>query len=336
MSYGTKADRVAGALSRLLHLRGAKQNTIGYLDRYLDLSAEQLFPEPRPITDLRIRRTLVDRVVRTSSLSWTSTHEVLCPRYRQRHEGEYRNNLTAHARWIRPEGAPRDTCLIYVHGWLEPGSWAEEATLFRKWSRELPVDLMHVALPFHGPRKPRESLFSGEYFWTADLVRSMEGVRQAATDARALMAWLREQGYEKVGVTGISLGGAITMLLACLEPLPDCVIPIIAHLQLEAAVEAAPILWRMKHDLEKWGIDAEQRRDLFARLGLSSYQPKLAPERQLWVQAREDVYIDAALAEEQWLAWNQPTILWIDGGHMTFPLHVGTITRRMDDLLRTL
>jgi pimeloyl-ACP methyl ester carboxylesterase len=334
VGYGSRADRVAGALSRLLHLRGAEQNTIGYLDQYLDLPPERLLPEPAPIADLRIHRTLFDRTIRASTLSWTSTHQVICRRYRRRHETDYAKNLTAYARWIRPQGRRRNTCLIYVHGWLEPGSWAEETTLFRKWSRELDVDIVHVALPFHGRRKPPGSLFSGEYFWTADLVRSMEGVRQAVSDTRALMAWLRLQGYGRIAVTGISLGGAITMLLACVEPLPELIIPIIAHLKLEAAVEEAPILWRMKQDLENWGIDREQRHDLFARLGLSSYLPKLAPERQLWIQAREDVYIEAALAEEQWQSWHRPPILWIDGGHMTFPLHLAAITRKIDDFLR--
>ena len=38
MGYGRSADRVAGVMSRLLHLRGAKQNTVGYLHRYLDLA----------------------------------------------------------------------------------------------------------------------------------------------------------------------------------------------------------------------------------------------------------------------------------------------------------
>jgi dienelactone hydrolase len=338
MGYGRSADRVAGALSRLIHLRGAKQNTIGYLHRYLDLPRAELFPPPAEIRDLRMRRTLLDRVRRTSTLSWTSTHEVLCPRYRERHTGEYAANLTAWARWLRPAGEPRRDCLVYVHGWLEPGSWAEEATLFRRWVRDLDVDIVHVALPFHGPRKPKEALFSGEFFWTADLVRSMEGVRQAVCDVRGMVAWLKKQGYARIGITGISLGGAITMLLACLEPLPDFIVPIIAHLELEAAVEEAPILWRMKKDLENWGVDAEQRRDLFKRLGLSSYKPVLAADRQLWIQAREDVYIDAGLAEAQWRVWGEPNILWIDGGHMTFGLHLGPITERMGsfmDLLPT-
>jgi pimeloyl-ACP methyl ester carboxylesterase len=336
MGYGRSADRVAGVLSRVLHLRGAKQNTIGYLHQYLDLPPATLFPEPRPIEDLRIHRTVVDRALRTSTLSWTSTHEVLCQRYRIRHENEYAANLAARARWIRPAGAPRRTCLLYVHGWLEPGSWAEETTLFRKWAKELDTDIVHVALPFHGSRKPREALFSGEFFWTADLVRSMEGVRQAVCDTRSVMAWLRAQGYSRIGVTGISLGGAITMLLGCVEPLPDFIVPIISHLELESAVEEAPILWRMKQDLERWGVDAQQRKDLFRRLGLSSYRPVLAPERQLWIQAREDVYIDALLAEAQWRHWGEPPVLWIDGGHMTFPLHIDAITRRIDEFLGAL
>jgi hypothetical protein len=75
---------------------------------------------------------------------------------------------------------------------------------------------------------------------------------------------------------------------------------------------------------------------LFKRMGLSSYRPLLAPERQLWIQAREDVYIDARLAEAQWQAWGEPHVLWIEGGHMTFPLHVDAITKRMDAFLRTL
>jgi pimeloyl-ACP methyl ester carboxylesterase len=330
MGYGERADRIAGNLSRLLHVRAAREDTSRELEaRYLDLPPELMFPRPPPVEPVELAPRLLDRALRTTTLRWPSTHEILSPRYRERHEGEYRANKTAWARRILAASRPRSTCLVYVHGWLEPGSWVEELTLFRKWLRELDVDILHVALPFHGRRQPRGSLFSGEYFWTADLVRSVEGVRQAVCDARAAIAWARRAGYAKVGVSGISLGGAIVMLLACVEPTPDFIVPIVAHLELEDAVENAPILWRMKHDLERWGVSEQKRRELFGRLGWSRYRSMLAADKQLWVQAREDGYIGADLVRAQWQEWAKPNIRWLEGGHMTFPLHASEITDAM-------
>ena len=334
MGIGKRVDGLAGAFSRILHLRGARENTVVDLDPYLDRTPADLFPAPPPMGDLRIARSALDRVMRSSTLTWTSGHEVLCPRYRVRHEGTYDRNLRAWARWIRPSRHQRTDCLVYVHGWLEPGPWAEESSLFRLWSRALDADIVHVTLPFHGCRTPRSALYSGEYFWTADLVRSLEGVRQAVCDVRTIVQWLRGEGYRRIGVTGLSLGGAITMLQACLEPTPDYIIPIISHLELEDAVEQAPILWRMKRDLNRWGIDKTARRELFRRIGLSKIRPRLAADRQLWVEAREDLYIGADLVAQQWQDWGQPPILWIGGGHMTFPVHIGRITARMADFIQ--
>src|SRR5262249_34581167 len=162
---------------------------------------------------------------------------------RLRHDRDYAVNHTVHARWMRPRGRHRRSLLIYVHGWLEPGPWVEETTLLPVLFRELDTDVAHVQLPFHGKRNPKGALFHGEYFWSADLVRSIEALRQSVIDVRSAMAYFRLQGYERIGITGISLGGSIAMLMACLLPLPDYIVPIIAHLDLGDAVENAPILW---------------------------------------------------------------------------------------------
>jgi alpha/beta hydrolase family protein len=337
MGLARRVDQVVGGLSRILHgVRGAKENTTADLEQYLDLAPEVLFPAPPSLPIVRRHRSLLSRALRRTTLSWRSTHEVICPRYRVRHEDEYRKNRTAWARWLHPRGGPQRACLVYVHGWLEPGSWAEEAALFPRWSKKLGVDLVHVSLPFHGLRNPKSAMFSGEYFWTADLVRSMEAVRQSVHDVRSMVAWLRAEGYAEVGVTGLSLGGAVVMLLACLPPVPDYVIPIIAHMQIGDAVEHAPILWRMRSDLEKWGIDAVARKRLFDRIGLARMRPILPPARQLWIEAREDVYIAAPLVLEQWERWGHPEILWLAGGHMTFPLEIDELTNRMDEFRRGL
>jgi Alpha/beta hydrolase domain containing 18 len=180
--------------------------------------------------------------------------------------------------------------------------------------------VLHLQLPFHGTRKPKSSLYHGEFFWTADLVRSLEAVRQSCLDARTLVAWLRAQGYTEVGVTGISMGASVAMVLACVAPLPNYIAPIIGHLQLAEAIEDAPIFWRMKSDLERFGVGPARRRQIFSRLGLESLRPLLPRDRQMWIMARDDIYIPAPVVERQWRAWGEPPIEWLPGGHMTFAL----------------
>jgi pimeloyl-ACP methyl ester carboxylesterase len=335
MGYGAIVDAVIGSASRLLHVRSTDTDTSGDLGPYLDVPIEEFFPRPERLPDIERHSPpipLVRRVIET--LSWKSGHEPLSASYRARHLGPYRQNLTAYARWMHKRHFRRRSILVYVHGWLEPGSWVEEATLLPMWYRALGVDVAHVQLPFHGRRSPKGQLFHGEWFWTADLVRSLEGVRQAVLDVRSLVAWFRHIGYEEVGVTGLSLGGCIAMLTACVEPLPDYVVPMIAHLELTDAIEEAPILWRMKSDLERFGIDEKKRREIFSRLQLAKAMPKLALDRQLWVAAREDGYLKASLVEQQWQRWGRPPILWVPGGHMTFPMGVKPSIERMKSLPR--
>jgi dienelactone hydrolase len=330
-SVGRGVDRIVGRLTHLLHLRGAQNNTVDDLGPYLGAPTDVLFPAPVVPRDLQRRRSRLPRaggrVLET--LQWHSQHVPLCPHYRARHAGEYARNQTVTARWSYPGSGPRRKALLYVHGWLEPGPWIEETVLLPKLYDVLGVDVVHVQLPFHGSRNPKSALFHGEFFWSADLVRSFEAVRQSCIDARTVVAWLRAQGYDEVGVTGFSLGGSITMVLACVDPTPDYIVPVVSHLQLAEAVEDAPILWRMKADLERFGVDRARRKKIFEQFGIESLLPKLPPERQLWIMARDDVYIASRLVEAQWKAWGEPPIEWIPGGHMTFPLSLPRIVERM-------
>lgn len=335
MGYGETVDAVVGRMSRLLHLRKTDTDTSHELTPYFGLPIGELLPAPPRLPDVkRAGVRLPFSSVVTETLSWRSLHDPLSDAYKRRHQGEYAANLTAYARWIHEKNRRRRSLLLFVHGWLEPGSWVEEATLMPKLYRELGVDVAHVQLPFHGRRSPAGQLFHGEWFWTADLVRSLESVRQAVMDVRSIMAWFRDFGYEEVGITGLSLGGCITMLTSCVAPLPDYSVPMIAHLELPEAIEEAPILWRMKADLARFGIDSAHRREIFTRVPLSSAPPLLPREKQLWIAAREDGYLKAELVEQQWRRWHEPPILWIPGGHMTFPIALSDIIQRMKDLPR--
>jgi pimeloyl-ACP methyl ester carboxylesterase len=332
-SVASSIDRVAGALSRILHIRGDGVNTSGDLAPYLDGSTAVLFPRPAAPTDLSRQRvrSLHSRRRILENLEWSSAHVPLSPAYLSRHLGEYSINRKVRARWQYPRSGPRSSALVYVHGWLEPGPWVEEAVLLPRLYDALGVDVLHLQLPFHGSRNPKGALFHGEFFWTADLVRSFEAVRQSCTDAGSLVAWLRAQGYSEVGVTGISMGGSIAMVLACLDPTPDYIIPIIGHLQLGDAIENAPIFWTMKRKLESFGIGPARRRQIFDQFGLAKLKPLLPPERQLWIMARDDAFITASVVEHQWQVWGRPPIAWIPGGHMTFAFSLRRIVGRMRD-----
>jgi pimeloyl-ACP methyl ester carboxylesterase len=338
LPFGKPIDLLAGALSHLLHsIRGAHENTSSDLTPYLEASTAAMFPTPvvpRDVEKTTPRLSLGPRIVDT--LTWFSQHVPLCPHYRARHANEYTVNQRVLARIIRPRQGTRRRALIYVHGWLEPGPWIEEASLLPALYDELRVDVLHVQLPFHGSRNPKSALFHGEFYWSADLVRSLEAVRQSVIDVRTLIGWLRSRGYVEVGVTGLSLGGAITMLLGCLESPPDYIVPIIAHLMLGEAIEEAPILWRMREDLDRFGIDRAERKRLFDKLGLEKLRPLVPIERQLWVPARDDQYLTAPLVTKQWEAWGKPPIHWISGGHMTIPLSMVSIVSRIGQFVSDL
>ena len=128
---GRGVDRAIGTLSHLLHLRSAQLNTVDDLGPYLGASPTVLFPTPVSPRDLVRRKprlpSLGSRVVET--LRWHSQHVPLCPHYRARHAGEYVKNQTVSARFFHPRSGPRKRALVYVHGWLEPGPWVEEAVL---------------------------------------------------------------------------------------------------------------------------------------------------------------------------------------------------------------
>lgn len=328
MGYGDKVDGIFGKLAHVLHVRGTRNDTSRDLERYLDRPLDELFPEPSLPAVARRAPGLLDDP-RMEALAWRSGHVPLSDAYKARHEGEYSKNLTAHATWMHPKGTRRRSILLYAHIWLQTTPRFEEALALPLFSKTMDVDVALIQLPFHGRRNAKGQLFGGEWFWSADLVRSLEAVRQSVYDVRAAMAYFRSLGYEEVGVAGISLGGSIAMLTACLDPVPDYIIPIIAHLELVEAIEEAEILWRMKADLERFGLDRDARRALFTRLALHDTKPKLAPERQLWLAAREDRFLTERGVLAQWERWGRPGIEWLSGGHMTFMFDAAKMLDRM-------
>ena len=224
----------------------------------------------------------------------------------------YRNNHHAYA-WVLRHPEPDRPWVVCLHGLGTGAPWMDfagfrAATLHHAHG----LNLVFPALPLHGPRShpglPRGSLLSYE------LLDAFHGVTQGVADTRALMQWVRAQGASKVGLYGVSMGAYVGSLTASLEPtellmvgIPLCDVPgLFAH--------HAPEAMRPEIDtLLSGGLP-----ELFDLVSPLAHPPS-APAGQRFIFAgTDDCVTTPQQAERLWQHWEQPSIEWFPGGHVSF------------------
>ena len=73
------------------------------------------------------------------------------------------------------------------------------------------VTALRLSLPYHDDRRPPD-LQRAEYIVSSNVGRTLHANRQAVLDARRTVDWLVDQGYERIGIMGTSLGSCLAML----------------------------------------------------------------------------------------------------------------------------
>ena len=72
-------------------------------------------------------------------------------------------------------------------------------------------------LPYHENRRPPD-LERADYIVSSNLGRTLHANRQAVLDAKRAVDWLEEQGHERIGIIGTSLGSCLSMLAMSHDP----------------------------------------------------------------------------------------------------------------------
>ncbi len=192
--------------------------------------------------------------------------------------------------------------------------------------------------PYYGKRRP-----PGQHSKMLRCVSDLILMGSAAlTEGSTLLAWLRREGYTKMGVSGISMGGHMAALVGALSPGPVAIAPCIAP-HSPSAVFLEGILSRycawdaLNHEHEGPDEAREFMTELLNIMDIRRYPPPQAPAAAVLVAARNDAYIPPESAAKLHRHWPGSSLRWLEGGHVgAFLFHreifVETIVQAFDRL----
>ncbi len=239
-------------------------------------------------------------------------------------------NNVVHAEYLRPKVAGKRPAVVVLH--ILGADFALSRYMAVRFANE-GVAAIFVQLPYYGDRRPGGE--KGEArFLSADIERSMRSMRQGVCDVRRAAAWLasrEEIDADRLGVTGISLGGIVSALAAEAEPRFGRVATFLA------GGDLGHILWTMPEAAKyrKLWIESGRTRDDFTTLTRPfdplTYADRLRGKRMLMIAGNVDEVIPPICARKLWEAAGKPPIVWYDCGHFSAAAYFLPAMRRSID-----
>jgi hypothetical protein len=158
------------------------------------------------------------------------------------------------------------------------------------------LSALRLTLPYHDARRPPE-LNRADYIVSANVGRTMQACRQAVMDARRAVAWLANEGYDRIGILGTSLGSCLSLLTAAHEP----------RIRAQALNHISPyfadVVWRglstthVRAGLEG-ALALEQLRQMWLPISPHVYLDRIRDKKTLLVYAKYDLTFPVDLSRE--------------------------------------
>lgn len=203
----------------------------------------------------------------------------------------HERNNTVVARWFPSKAARasrirgrRGPAVIVMPQWnADAGGHVGLAQLLARFG----ISALRLSLPYHDVRMPPE-LTRADYIVSANVVRTLQACRQAVLDARRAIDWLDDEGFDRIGMLGTSLGSCLSMLTTVHEP----------RVRAAALNHVSPwfadVVWRglstrhVRAGLEGH-ITLDQLRELWQPISPYAYLGRSWPAHSLLVYARYDL-----------------------------------------------
>ena len=206
-----------------------------------------------------------------------------------------RNNVVS-ARWFPANDRTR--AVVVLPQW---NADAEGHIGLARLLARFGISALRMSLPYHDVRMPPE-LTRADFIVSSNVVRTLQVCRQAVLDARRAVAWLHQQGYERIGILGTSLGSCLSMLTSAHEPL------IRAQALNHVSPFFADVVWRglstrhVRAGLDGH-IDLETLRHLWRPISPWTYLDRAGRTRTLLVYAKYDLTFPVDLSEKLVNEW---------------------------------
>lgn len=134
----------------------------------------------------------------------------------------YENNNTVHARYFPVQAradnmngsraqevdCARGRAVIVLPQW---NADAESHVGLCRLLNRAGIAALRLSLPYHDRRTPA-GLVRADYMVSANIGRTLQACRQAVLDLRGAIDWLTACGYDRIGITGTSIGSCIAFL----------------------------------------------------------------------------------------------------------------------------
>lgn len=289
---------------------------------YRDLATrgdvEEVFVRPPAVTMEAVEVSVPKLAAigaRVQQLSFDSPYVALHPEVREAY-GRHRNNMRATAQhWTHGDG-PRRT-LIFVHGFTLDSYKINSQMFSLPWFFKQGWDILLFTLPFHGRRRDKGSPFSGFGYFSHGFCQTNEAMFQSIFELRILIDYLKASGVADIGVSGLSLGGYLTSLLAAVDDRICFAIPNAAVVSpADIMMEWVPLRQVFALALPRTGMGMPELRHMLAAHSPLTYAAKLPPERLLIIAGSGDRFTAPHHQILLHKHWAGSQLHWFPGNHI--------------------
>jgi hypothetical protein len=204
-------------------------------------------------------------------------------------------NNTAYATYFPHETNRKAAVIVLPHWNAKAGTYFDLCKFFNK----VGISALRMTLPYHEERMPPE-LERADYLVAPNVGRSLQSIRQSVADTRAAVLWLKQQGYEKIGVVGTSIGSCVAFLAFVHDPSIDAAV--FNHV----SGYMADVVW---HGLSTYhvrdgfadNIELDELREYWLPVSPMAYMEKLAaqaPRPQRYIYTLYDLSFPVDLSRD--------------------------------------